>query len=93
MILRVEGIHLSPKKPPGDGWVLIGDAFGFLDPLYSSGVLLALTSGGRRGCRTEKEWRAGRHVGSTAWQSGRRSLFSEGMLHGCVVWCAIAPMA
>lgn len=28
----------------GDGWVLCGDAFGFLDPLYSSGVLLALTS-------------------------------------------------
>jgi flavin-dependent dehydrogenase len=29
----------------GDGWVLIGDAFAFLDPLYSSGVLLALRSG------------------------------------------------
>ena len=29
----------------GDGWVLVGDAFGFLDPLYSSGVLLALKSG------------------------------------------------
>src|SRR4029434_7133603 len=29
----------------GDGWVLVGDAHGFLDPLYSSGVLLALTSG------------------------------------------------
>lgn len=29
----------------GPGWVLIGDAFGFLDPLYSSGVLLALKSG------------------------------------------------
>lgn len=29
----------------GDGWVLIGDAYGFLDPLYSSGVLLALKSG------------------------------------------------
>jgi len=29
----------------GDGWVLVGDAFGFLDPIYSSGVLLALTSG------------------------------------------------
>ena len=29
----------------GNGWVLIGDAFGFLDPLYSSGVLLALKSG------------------------------------------------
>jgi flavin-dependent dehydrogenase len=25
--------------------VLVGDAFGFLDPLYSSGVLLALKSG------------------------------------------------
>jgi flavin-dependent dehydrogenase len=29
----------------GDGWVLVGDAWGFLDPLYSSGVLLALKSG------------------------------------------------
>lgn len=29
----------------GNGWVLIGDAFAFLDPLYSSGVLLALKSG------------------------------------------------
>jgi flavin-dependent dehydrogenase len=33
------------KEWAGDGWVLIGDAFGFLDPLYSSGVLLALKSG------------------------------------------------
>ena len=29
----------------GNGWVMIGDAWGFLDPLYSSGVLLALRSG------------------------------------------------
>lgn len=29
----------------GEGWVMVGDAFGFLDPLYSSGVLLALKSG------------------------------------------------
>ena len=33
------------KQVAGDGWVLVGDAFGFLDPLYSSGVLLALRSG------------------------------------------------
>jgi flavin-dependent dehydrogenase len=32
-------------KAAGDGWVLVGDAYGFLDPLYSSGVLLALKSG------------------------------------------------
>ncbi len=29
----------------GNGWVLVGDAFGFLDPIYSSGVFLALKSG------------------------------------------------
>jgi flavin-dependent dehydrogenase len=33
------------RQAAGDGWVLVGDAFGFLDPLYSSGVLLALRSG------------------------------------------------
>jgi flavin-dependent dehydrogenase len=33
------------QRAAGDGWVLVGDAFGFLDPLYSSGVLLALKSG------------------------------------------------
>jgi flavin-dependent dehydrogenase len=33
------------KRAAGDGWVLVGDAFAFLDPLYSSGVLLALRSG------------------------------------------------
>lgn len=29
----------------GDGWVLVGDAYGFIDPIYSSGVFLALKSG------------------------------------------------
>ena len=29
----------------GHGHVLVGDAFGFLDPIYSSGILLALKSG------------------------------------------------
>jgi flavin-dependent dehydrogenase len=33
------------REVAGNGWVLVGDAFGFLDPLYSSGVLLALKSG------------------------------------------------
>ncbi len=30
------------KQNAGDGFILIGDAYGFLDPIYSSGVLLAL---------------------------------------------------
>ena len=29
----------------GDGWVMIGDARAFLDPIYSSGLYLALASG------------------------------------------------
>jgi flavin-dependent dehydrogenase len=29
----------------GPGWVLVGDAYGFIDPVYSSGVLLALKAG------------------------------------------------
>jgi flavin-dependent dehydrogenase len=33
------------RQVAGDGWVMVGDAFGFLDPLYSSGILLAFKSG------------------------------------------------
>ena len=33
------------KHPAGDGLVLAGDAFAFLDPVFSSGVFLALKSG------------------------------------------------
>jgi flavin-dependent dehydrogenase len=29
------------RQNAGDGFILIGDAYGFLDPIYSSGVLLA----------------------------------------------------
>ncbi|MCG8462697.1 MAG: tryptophan 7-halogenase [Holophagales bacterium] len=32
------------RQPAGEGWVLAGDALGFLDPMYSTGVLLALRS-------------------------------------------------
>lgn len=32
-------------KQAGNGWVLAGDAGGFIDPIYSSGVYLALKSG------------------------------------------------
>ncbi|MFT7633788.1 MAG: flavin-dependent dehydrogenase, partial [Mariniblastus sp.] len=33
------------KEQAGNGWVLVGDAGGFIDPIYSSGVFLALKSG------------------------------------------------
>ncbi len=37
------------KEHAGDGWVLIGDAFGFIDPIYSSGVYFAMETGVRAG--------------------------------------------
>ena len=49
--VRVSPVHVlsdfsyRASRCAGEGWVLIGDAFGFLDPMYSSGVFLALRSG------------------------------------------------
>ena len=34
----------TTKRPAGEGWVLVGDAWGFIDPIYSSGVYFALKS-------------------------------------------------
>ena len=33
------------RQGAGAGWVLVGDSFGFIDPVYSSGVYLALKGG------------------------------------------------
>ena len=41
----------------GDGYLLIGDAFAFLDPVFSSGVLLAMTSG-EKGAAVADAWLA-----------------------------------
>ncbi|WP_146528493.1 NAD(P)/FAD-dependent oxidoreductase [Novipirellula artificiosorum] len=35
----------STSQNAGNGWVLVGDAFGFIDPVYSSGVYFALEMG------------------------------------------------
>ncbi len=58
------------KQAAGDGWVLVGDAFGFLDPLYSSGVLLALKSGQLAADAIAEGLAKGRHVGRAARQVG-----------------------
>ena len=52
----------STRQGAGDGWVLIGDAFGFIDPIYSTGVFLALEAGDVSHARLstfEEEFRAG----------------------------------
>ena len=43
----------------GDGWVLVGDAFGFIDPVYSSGVYFALEMGVRAGDAVVEGFRNG----------------------------------
>lgn len=48
---RVQDFHTSKdysyysRQGAGPGWLLVGDAYGFIDPVYSSGVFLALKSG------------------------------------------------
>ena len=39
----------------GEGWLMIGDAFAFLDPVFSSGVLLAMTAA-ERGAEVADVW-------------------------------------
>ena len=54
----------------GNGWVLVGDAFGFIDPVYSSGVFLALAGGVRGGEAVVKALEAGDTSAAAlgAWQ-------------------------
>lgn len=43
--VRVTGNYsYDSKQMGGPGWVMVGDAFAFLDPVFSSGVYLAMSS-------------------------------------------------
>ena len=50
---RISGVHgvsdysARSSKLGGDGWVLVGDAATFLDPVFSTGVFLAMATGER----------------------------------------------
>lgn len=44
----------------GPGFMLIGDAFTFIDPVFSSGVYLAMT-GAERGTKVAEAWLEGNH--------------------------------
>jgi flavin-dependent dehydrogenase len=41
----VKEYSYATSRSSGDGWVLVGDSWGFIDPIYSSGVWFALKSG------------------------------------------------
>ena len=44
-VFRYNNYQLVSKRMVGNGWALAGDAAGFLDPVFSSGVYLAMKSG------------------------------------------------
>jgi flavin-dependent dehydrogenase len=45
-IVRYSNYQLSSARGFGENWALVGDAFGFVDPVFSSGTLIALESAG-----------------------------------------------
>ena len=79
------------KQVAGDGWVLVGDAFGFLDPLYSSGVLLALKSGELAADAIVEGLGQRRHLGGAARQVGTRR--SPTASTACAAWSASTTTA
>ena len=44
-IQTTQDFSYRASRIAGNHWVLVGDAFGFLDPVYSTGLFLALKSG------------------------------------------------
>ncbi len=43
-VLKFTNYQLCSERGYGDGWVLCGDTFGFVDPVFSSGLLMAFDS-------------------------------------------------
>jgi len=43
-VLKFTNYQLRSDRGYGDGWVLCGDTFGFVDPVFSSGLLMAFDS-------------------------------------------------
>ena len=65
------------RTASGDGYFLIGDAFAFIDPIFSSGVMLAMRSA-ELGAAVASAWlaspRAGKRLARQAEARMRRSL-------------------
>jgi flavin-dependent dehydrogenase len=57
----------------GQGWMAIGDAFAFLDPVFSSGVLLAMTAG-ELGADVAQTWLGHPEAGVEAARQAERQL-------------------
>jgi flavin-dependent dehydrogenase len=75
-VVRYQNYQLTTERGFGENWALVGDAFGFVDPVFSSGALIAfesardlaaaLLAGG--GDDAMREWEAGMHRRFSAWR-------------------------
>lgn len=59
------------RRSWGDRWLMIGDAFGFIDPVFSSGVLLAMTAG-EQGAEIASAWLASPRRGAALARRNER---------------------
>lgn len=57
------------RQMSGPGFLLVGDAFAFIDPVFSSGVYLAMDSA-ERGVRVAEAWLSGNRL--SYWRAERR---------------------
>jgi len=44
-VLEFKNYQLVSERMAGDGWVMLGDAAGFIDPVFSSGLFLGIQGG------------------------------------------------
>jgi flavin-dependent dehydrogenase len=88
-ISKIHGISdysATSDRIAGDGWVLVGDAAAFLDPVFSTGVFLAMSTGERaaqtidralskRGRVDERDFAAYTRVSNRLWARLRRFVY------------------
>jgi flavin-dependent dehydrogenase len=73
-VQTVANFSYSAERFCGDGWTLIGDAATFLDPIFSTGVLLALLSGEAAADALADRAAAGRPLTARAFRRYERTL-------------------
>lgn len=79
---RISEVHATgnysyrAERAWGEGWLMIGDAFAFLDPVFSSGVLLAMT-GAELGAETATAWLRDPAAGRESAKATERQLVEQ----------------
>ena len=75
----------------GPGWMAVGDAFSFVDPVFSSGVLLAMT-GGEMGAAVAQTWLRDPAAGAAAARRAERKILAAMATLGWLVYRVNTPV-